>query len=281
MQVSTSLVSLLRHPAAADTAPHRALRDAGSPSGSVRSSQGAAPAPARDTVSGQAGRGAPSVQVRPGEAAEHEQQPGQVVRQRLAALDRMVSNRLEAFAQSHGELDPALAGDVETLKDGFHASLREAYDAFRETGDRRALMQSVREAFSAARSGLRFVAATARAGGEGEPTLTVDPGPVAEGEGASAAEQTTGSGAVGGSTTVAGAPGSGVTVDVTPLEEVAVPTPGTTGSPQDALRALLDQLLAQFGDVLGDGEGSSLKVSLYAELQFGGESLGQLLDALG
>jgi hypothetical protein len=277
MQVSTSLVSLLRHPAAADTVPHRALRDAGS----VGSSKGTALS-ARDTVSGLAGRGAPWAEVRRAGAAEQEQSAGQVVRQRLAALDRMVSHRLDAFAQRHGELDPALAGDVETLKDGFHASLREAYDAFRETGDRRALMHSVREAFSAARSGFQFVAATARAGGEGEPTLVVDPGPGPEGaDGASAAEETTGSGAGGGSTTVAGAPGSGVRVDVTPLEEVTVPTTEGTGSPQDALRALLDQLLAQFGDVLGDGEGSSLKVSLYAELQFGGESLGRLLDALG
>jgi hypothetical protein len=65
------------------------------------------------------------------------------------------------------------------------------------------------------------------------------------------------------------------------MEDVTVQTTEGTGSPQDALRALLDQLLAHFGDVQGDGEGSSLKDSLYDELQFGGESLGRLLDALG
>jgi hypothetical protein len=212
----------------------------------------------------------------------HHRPEGQVVRHRLAALDQMVSKRLAAFTERHAAENPGLAQETGVLANEFHAALSEAYDAFRESGDRRELMQSVREAFSQARSGFRFMASTL-----GEPAggavVVVDPGPADEVEGEVAEEEPTG-----GSTTVPGAPGSGVTVDVTPLPEAP---PAEGGSEASSLSEILAQLVAHFSEVLSGVEdllGGSLDesnlqfaIDLQIKLGLGDSSLGVQLDTVG
>jgi hypothetical protein len=211
---------------------------------------------------------------------------GQVVRRRLAALDHMVSNRLEAFASKHEAQNPGLSEETNELAHEFHATLNAAYDAFLESGDRHELMHAVRDAFSQARAGFRFMASTL---GEpsGEPEIIVDPGPGATEGGAEVVEVD--EEPTGGSTTVPGAPGSGVTVAVTPLPE-APPTEGTS-SETSSLAQILADLVAHFSEVLSEVEDllgqnldeSSLQfaIDLEIKLELGGTSLGELLDTLG
>jgi hypothetical protein len=212
-----------------------------------------------------------------------------VVRKRLAALDRMVAHRLEAFAQRHADLDPGLAGDTSALAQEFHASLKDAYDAFRETGDRKELWQAVRGAFSTARSGLRFVTAGLRDGSEG-PRVIVDPGPIQapQGEPVAHGEPAGGPGVVPGPV-AGGAPG--VTVSVTPLPPVAAggESGGAQTSSLDGILAGLVQhfseLLSGLEDLIGQGldddASFELAIDLHAEIELGGSSLGELLDTLG
>jgi hypothetical protein len=213
--------------------------------------------------------------------AAHRRPEAQIVRRRLAALDQMVSKRLDAFVERHAADNPGLAQETGALARDFHAALGEAYDAFRESGDRRELWRSVREAFTQTRSGFRLVASTLGAPAN-DPVVVVDPGPGPDEAGGAVAEEEP----AGGSTTVPGAPGSGVTVAVTPLPEAPPPEGGSEAS---SLSEILAQLVAHFSEVLSGVEDllgetmdeSSLQLAINLELQLGGSSVGVLLDTAG
>lgn len=268
MQVSTSLAALLRQ-TASQVSPLRT----GPQATAARPSGGSFPELRESDRSGGPGHGLPSQET---DVARPEEQ---IVRRRLAALDQMVSKRLEAFVERHAAENPGLAQETDALAHDFHAALSGAYDAFLESGDRRELMHSVREAFSQARSGFRFVVSTLGAPAV-DPAVVVDPGPGPEETGGAVAEGEP----TGGSTTVPGAPGSGVTVAVTPLPE-APPAEGGSGEAA-SLSAILAQLVAHFSDVLsgvedllgGTLDESSLQLAINVQIGLGGSSVGVLLD---
>ena len=130
MKVSTSLASLLRQPThTAPPSPSVVASSSSSHAGSTRAS-GGAPSNATFHVHAHFGlgqgeyglRGAPEAQLTDVAPGAEQRDENQGVRKRLAALDRMVSNRLDAFAQNHADLDPGLTADVDQLARDFHAS---------------------------------------------------------------------------------------------------------------------------------------------------------------